>query len=208
MVMAGEDGDTREGEVMLLSNDVARGIADGTISLVFRRWRHPNVAAGDTLRTVAGVVAIGSVTPIDPSDLSEADVAASGAGSPAELLSSLRGTSGQTLYKIAVWWHSPDPRDALSAQSELSHDQVEQISQRLANLDNRSSHGAWTHATLRRIADCPGQPARELAEALGRDKEALKLDIRKLKNLGLTHSLEVGYNIAPRGAAYLAAIDG
>lgn len=192
---------------MLLSNDVARGIADGTISLVFRRWRRPDVAAGDTLRTVAGVVAIDSVTAIDPSDLSEADAAASGFGSPAELLSSLRRTSDQALYRIAVHWHGPDPRDALSAETALLQDDVDQISQRLASLDRRSGHGAWTHATLRRIADCPGRPARELAEALGREKEALKLDIRKLKNLGLTRSLQVGYQVAPRGTAYLAAID-
>jgi hypothetical protein len=31
--------------------------------------------------------------------------------------------------------------------------------------------------------------------------------VRKLKNLGLTISLEVGYRLSPRGAAYLAAID-
>lgn len=104
-------------------------------------------------------------------------------------------------------WHGPDPRDALSAETELSRDQVDQIGRRLAILDKRSSHGAWTHVTLRRIAECPGRPARDLAEALGRDKEHLKLDIRKLKNLGLTRSLQAGYQIAPRGAAYLAAID-
>lgn len=30
-----------------------------------------------------------------------------------------------------------------------------------------------------------------------------KLDVRELKNLGLYYSLEVGYRLAPRGAAYL-----
>lgn len=192
---------------MLLSNDVAQGIADGTNSLVFRRWQHPNVAAGDTLRTVAGVVAIDSVTAIDPSEISDADAVASGAGARAELLSSLRGPSDLSIYRIAVHWHGPNPRDALSTETELSHDQVDQIRERLATLDKRSHHGAWTHATLRRIADCPGWPARDLAEALGRNKESLKLDVRKLKTLGLTRSLDVGYHIAPRGTAYLAAID-
>lgn len=54
------------------------------------------------------------------------------------------------------------------------------------------------------VAEQPGRRAGDLAEALGRDKESLELDIRKLKNLGLTHSLETGYRISPRGAAYLA----
>jgi len=40
--------------------------------------------------------------------------------------------------------------------------------------------------------------------ALSSDDD-LKRDVRKLKNLGLTHSLDVGYRISPRGAAYLAA---
>jgi biotin operon repressor len=42
-----------------------------------------------------------------------------------------------------------------------------------------------------------------LAETLGRERFALKTDIRKLKRLGLTLSLEVGYELSPRGQAYL-----
>ncbi|WP_410649572.1 hypothetical protein [Amycolatopsis sp. cmx-4-54] len=56
---------------------------------------------------------------------------------------------------------------------------------------------------MRLIRDNPGRRAQELADLLGREKDPLKLDIRKLKNLGLTLSLEVGYRISPRGAAYL-----
>lgn len=193
---------------MILSSEVARGIADGSISLVFRRWRRPDVTAGSTLRTVAGVVAVDSVTTIEESDVSEEDAAAAGAESPAEVLSSLRQGSDLSLYRVAVHWHGPDPRDALSSETELSSEQVEAISSRLSTLDRRSRHGAWTHVTLRQIAEVPERPARELAGLLGRDKDPLKLDIRKLKNLGLTHSLGVGYRVSPRGAAYLAAVDG
>lgn len=38
---------------------------------------------------------------------------------------------------------------------------------------------------------------------LGVDKEWFKLNVRKLKNLGLTESLETGYRISPRGRALL-----
>lgn len=191
---------------MLVSHAVARGIAEGTISLVFRRWHRPNVAVGDTLRTVAGVIAVEAVTVVEPADISQAEAAAAGADSPRDVVSALRGTSDQPVYQVAVHWTGPDPREGLSAETDLTAGQITEIHQRLATLDRRTTHGAWTHATLRRIADCPGQPARELADALGRDTDALKLDIRKLKNLGLTHSLQVGYQIAPRGAAYLTAI--
>ncbi len=74
------------------------------------------------------------------------------------------------------------------------------IGKRLAKMDRRRS---WTHETLRLVNDNPGRRAQELADLLGREKEALKVDIRKLKDLGLTLSLEVGYRISPRGAAYL-----
>ena len=35
--------------------------------------------------------------------------------------------------------------------------------------------------------------------------DAFKLDVRKLKALGLTEGLEVGYQLSPRGVALLAA---
>jgi hypothetical protein len=37
----------------------------------------------------------------------------------------------------------------------------------------------------------------------GQDKIAFKLNVRKLKALGLTESLEVGYRLSRRGAALL-----
>ncbi|WP_237726870.1 hypothetical protein [Rhodococcus jostii] len=55
------------------------------------------------------------------------------------------------------------------------------------------------------VADNPGRRAPDLAASLGRETEPFKRDVRKLKNLGLTHSLDVGYRISPRGVAYLAA---
>jgi hypothetical protein len=35
--------------------------------------------------------------------------------------------------------------------------------------------------------------------------QPFKIDVRKLKNLGLTESLDIGYRLSPRGRAYLAA---
>jgi hypothetical protein len=40
---------------------------------------------------------------------------------------------------------------------------------------------------------------------VGRETAPFKLDVRKLKNLGLTISLEVGYELSPRGQAFLDA---
>ncbi|WP_315860825.1 hypothetical protein [Amycolatopsis sp. EV170708-02-1] len=108
------------------------------------------------------------------------------------------------MYRIGLRHLGPDPRRALSADAELSEKDAEAIGQRLSKMDRRRP---WTHETLRLIADNPGRRAQELADLLGRAKEPLKADIRKLKNLGLTLSLEVGYRISPRGAAYLRLIE-
>ena len=45
--------------------------------------------------------------------------------------------------------------------------------------------------------------AGDLADELGRERLPFKTDVRKLKNLGLTISLDVGYRLSPRGEAYL-----
>jgi hypothetical protein len=56
---------------------------------------------------------------------------------------------------------------------------------------------------LRLIADRPGTRAADLAAELGREKLPFKAEVRKLKELGLTESLQVGYRLSPRGRAYL-----
>ncbi|MGL4285594.1 MAG: hypothetical protein ACRCVA_04580 [Phreatobacter sp.] len=48
-----------------------------------------------------------------------------------------------------------------------------------------------------------GMTAGEIAGRLGADKPALKVKIRKLKELGLTESLVSGYCLSPRGRAFL-----
>ena len=54
------------------------------------------------------------------------------------------------------------------------------------------------------IRDHPAVVSTELAEHLGVERPMLKLNIRKLKALGLTESLGTGYRLSPRGATYLA----
>ncbi|WP_211190943.1 hypothetical protein [Actinomycetospora sp. TBRC 11914] len=74
-------------------------------------------------------------------------------------------------------------------------------------MDRRSGHGPWAWSTLRAIAAEPGRRAPDLAAAFGRETAPFKADVRKLKALGLTHSLPVGYELSPRGRAVLATRD-
>jgi Mn-dependent DtxR family transcriptional regulator len=71
-------------------------------------------------------------------------------------------------------------------------------------MDRTSAIGPWTRSTLDLIAERPETRAGDLAEQLGQERLPFKANVRKLKALGLTESLEVGYRLSPRGRAYLA----
>lgn len=91
----------------------------------------------------------------------------------------------------------------LSEQAELSAGDIDDIKRRLDRMDARSPVGAWTRATLRLVHDHPGVVSTELARKIGMERFAFKANVRKLKRLGLTHSLDVGYRLSPRGRAFL-----
>ena len=54
-----------------------------------------------------------------------------------------------------------------------------------------------------RVSSMAGGRAGDLCRMAGQDKMSFKLNVRKLKTLGLTESLEVGYRLSPRGMALL-----
>ena len=187
---------------MLLRTAVLERIVSGEISLVFRRWRRPTVRTGGTLRTALGVLRILAVTEVEDSDVTDADAAAAGHASRAALLDGLGARAGQ-LYRIAVEHAGADPRIALRQQDALSDADVDDVLRRLHRLDARSAIGPWTLRVLAEIDDRPGVAARALARRLGCEKDWLKPQVRKLKNLGLTVSLRVGYELSPRGRVAL-----
>jgi DNA-binding transcriptional ArsR family regulator len=95
-----------------------------------------------------------------------------------------------------------DPRIALREHADLSADELKQIATRLDRLDAARDE-PWTRATLTLIERAPATLAAELAGQAGREPPAFKRDVRKLKELGLTESLERGYRLSPRGEAVL-----
>ena len=187
---------------MLIDRATAQGIADGTVTLAFRRWDSPRMRPGSRQRTGAGVVEVVSVEEVDPASLTEDDARAAGVASLARLHRLLDRRPGAAVYRMRVRWAGPDPRVALRAQATLSDDDRRALDQRLHRLDAARA-APWTREVLRLIADRPGVRAPDLAAGLGRETLAFKRDVRTLKELGLTHSLEVGYELSPRGSAYL-----
>jgi hypothetical protein len=184
------------------------GIRDGSITRTIRRWKSARVVAGRRYRTAAGMLEVIAVFPVSPDDITPGDARTSGYQTREELLADFSPKPGASLYRVDFRVvDESDPRATLASASALDQPAADEISRRLQRLDSASKHGPWTHATLRAIAAHPGQRAAALAETLGRDRDPLKVDIRKLKNLGLTLSLDVGYTISPRGAAYLHLFD-
>lgn len=190
---------------MLFRQPCFAGLAEGRITLAFRRWRRPSVKAGGTLLTPAGQLAIDSVEPVGEAGLSDDDALRAGFASLAELQRDLRGQRPGTLYRIEFHRLGEDPRLALRERPPEDEAETVGILRRLARLDAASSNGAWTKAVLRLIKQHPARRAGDLATMLGGgvDTLAFKVNVRKLKNLGLTESLGTGYRLSPRGAAVL-----
>jgi hypothetical protein len=188
---------------VLLRKDTLERIAAGEVTVAFRWWTRPTVKAGGTLKTAVGVLAIASVEPQRVSDVTREDARRAGFASRAALLRAFPRKRGSRLYRVEFSLAGPDPRIALRENAELTPAERAEIEKRLARMDRSSTTGPWTRATLDLIAERPATRAGDLAAALRQERLPFKANVRKLKALGLTESLEVGYRLSPRGVAYL-----
>ena len=180
------------------------GIHSGAIVVAFRRWKRCQVVSGRRYRTGIDMVEVESVDMVEPFSVDVAQAREAGYASVGELLASLRGDPALPLYRVRLRRiDGPDPRDELAHATRLTEADVAAIAARLARMDSSSSRGPWTGAVLALIADRPGVVSTVLAEAMGWERQDFKLHVRRLKELGLTLSLDVGYRLSPRGESYL-----
>jgi biotin operon repressor len=182
-------------------------IKSGKVTLAFRRWVRPSVKTGGTLKTAIGVLAIDRVARVERFEITERDAAAAGSASLTALLATLDSRDGD-LYRVEVRFAGADPRVRLREEADLDAGEVERLRKRLDRLDAASPVGAWTRKVLRTIERHPYVVAASLAKLIGFEKERLKTNIRKLKELGLTISHERGYELSPRGKALLEHLNG
>jgi hypothetical protein len=159
------------------------------------------VRIGGTYRTGGLALEVDGLTQVPVGDLTDADAQAAGDPDLAALLKRFPGAT--VVWRVDFRTVTAPPPVAVSAR--LTPTEVADIGARLARLDRTSKVGPWTEATLVAIAEHPGLVSTELAVLLGRARFDLKDDIRKLKRLGLTESLVVGYDLSPRGETYLVA---
>jgi hypothetical protein len=183
---------------MLFRHDILQGIADGRVTLAFRRWRRAPPAEGSSLRSPVGVLRLDRVAIVDEGDISPEDVRRTGM-SLDDLRASIAGDG--TLLRIELRLAGGDPRIALRERLP-DRAELEAIAARLARIDAASST-PWTTRCLQLIAGQPAIVSHVLARQGDVDVPRFKRRIRQLKELGLTESLEVGYRLAPRGRAVL-----
>ncbi|GAA0807785.1 hypothetical protein [Spirilliplanes yamanashiensis] len=190
---------------MLFRAEALDAIRQGTVSLAFRRWRTARVRAGTRLRTMIGVVEVVAVTPVEPAAVTDADARRAGYAAAADLLADVPGDADRQLYRVELRHGGADPREAL--RGDVSEAALEQVLAALERMDRTGRRGPWTRTVLGLIADRPAVRAPDLAGPAGyADTLTFKRDVRRLKELGLTESLAVGYRLSPRGAAVLARL--
>ena len=189
---------------MLLNRDTAEGIANGSITLVLRRWDVPRAKPGGTQRTPAGTIRIDAVTEYPGSHrVTAAQARAAGYPDARSAQKDLDRRAARHTYAIAVSYLAPDERPDLAADDQLSEADVDAVSARLRRWDD-AAEAPWTRQYLELIAANEAVRAPYLATGVGLDTPRFKRRVRQLKGLGLTISLDIGYRISPRGRAFLA----
>ena len=186
---------------MLFRTKDLEAIFAGRRTLAFRRWKGPTVKVGGQVRSAMGMVGIDAVEPIEPADVTDAEAVEAGYKDAAGVTAMFESQEGQC-YRIRLHPAGPDPRDALR-EAPPTADEIEKIGRRLKALDGTEP---WTVEVLELIRARPGIVSTTLAELVGLPRDEFKERVRKLKGLGLTISLDVGYRLSPRGEVVLASL--
>ena len=186
---------------MLFRRQTLEGIARGEIDRAFRRWKRAGAKSGSRVRTAAGVVRLGEVTVVDPARLTQADAAQAGFETLQDLHAMLGPDDGNPVYCIGVIGIEADERVALRDEAAVSPQEWDRLAARFVRW--QSDKPGYFPGILKAIEAGPGVPAAKLAAQAGAEKLTFKQDVRKLKELGLTESLEIGYRLSSRGRAVI-----
>jgi hypothetical protein len=183
------------------------GLVSGAITLTFRRWQKPHVKPGGRYRChPIGVLEVHAVELVAARSIRVDDAVRAGFASLEALVAHL-GELGPLedetkVYRIALRHGGDGDRVAGALDETLTDEEIAALREKLARMDEGEP---WTRKTLALIEKTPRVAASKLAAKLGRETAPFKADVVKLKKLGLTQSFEVGYEVSPRGRAFLAA---
>jgi hypothetical protein len=188
---------------MLFKTRFHEGIQSGEIRCTVRIWKRPHVKVDGRYALGAGAVVVDRIYETRLDDITPALARRCGFTSVVDALKTAKHGTGERVFVIDFHYDGkagarPKPSTGVVSARELA-----KLAQRLDAMDRRARSSTWTRETLRAIRARPGVRAADLARDLGRPRDEFKRDVRKLKNLGLTLSLEIGYRLTPKGEALL-----
>lgn len=188
---------------MLFQRRFHERIRSGELCATLRIWQRPHAKVGGRYSLGGGAIVVDKIRELTFDDITPALARRCGFASLADALQTAKHGTGERVFVIDFHYDEKGARPT-PATERVSAEELVAIAQRLEAMDRRAKNGAWTEATLRAIEARPAVLAARLARSLGRPRDEFKRDVRKLKNLGLTFSLEIGYRLTPKGEALLA----
>ena len=188
---------------MQFTRQGSEGILGGRITVSFRNWKRPHAAVGGVYRLrPAGAVKVTDVRSVRLSEIEACDLRRAGFDSIAAVAEFLRLPESATVTRVEF---ELTEEPAAKPPPELS---VNAVVTRLQATDRRSA-APWTANVIARIRARPATRAGDLVPEMGWETPVFKANVRKLKALGLTQSLETGYRLTDLGEQVAALmIDG
>jgi hypothetical protein len=180
---------------VLFSADAWPRLADGTITVTFRTWTRPQAKVGSVHRVGRDRIPlhVDAVAEVEVETITDDDARRAGEADLDALLERLGRRDG-TVWRIDFHRTEPPPE-----REPPSEDVVRRRLERM---------GPWAEQYLRVIGEQPAVVSTVLAEQVGEERMRFKGKVRRLKALGLTESLDVGYRLTPLGEAVLRSRTG
>ncbi len=178
------------------------GIRAGKVTRSYRVWKKPQARVGGRYNLHPdGVIEVTGISQVPPAGITDEDAAAAGFADAAALRRFL-GTRAEVT--LVVFRYLGAGLVGQPERNRLADDELVELIGKLDSMDTRTGT-AWTARVLEAIGADPGRRAGDLAPAFDWDTPTFKRQVRKLKALGLTRSLEVGYELSERGRQLLEA---
>lgn len=198
--------------MLLFRKAFHEGLKSGAIKLTFRRWVRTKVKVGGRYRChPIGVLEVDAVSTVPAARISEGDAKQAGYATRGALVSALEEFGGplapdEPIFRVELHYGGDGDRVQEALETDLTDNDVAALREKLQAMDARSPRGAWTKQTLRLIDKHPRTAASRLAARIELETAPFKAEVVKLKKLGLTQSFEVGYELSPRGRAFVEAV--
>ena len=175
-------------------------IRAGKVTVSYRSWRRPHAKVGGVYRLRPnGAVRVTDLRVVRLREIPAAEAVRAGFASADAVAAFLKLPLDATVTKVEFELAGDDVParpPALNAEQALAR----------LHATDRCSAAPWTSGALLLIRANPAVRAGDLAPLMDMETPKFKANVRKLKALGLTRSLETGYRLTDLGEQVAAAL--